>query len=109
MDGPVAHTAANVGQWTLSSATATQCKWTKKLVDELIGASKVQRKGFWYVFTTHYCVDACTEELMNALEWNTSEAVAAELKKKKIAIKDVRDLHNDNMHGLPAGGPQGRV
>ena len=105
---PIPHIAANVGTWTRTISNANQSKWTKKLVDELIGSSLLQRKGLWFVFTTHYEKAACNEELQNALEWNTAEQVAKELRALRLAIQDVRDLHNPEINGLPAGNPHPR-
>lgn len=101
----IPHIASTVGKWTMAPAKKGECKWTKALVEELIGPSTVARKGFWWVFTSHYHDSHITQELQQALEWNRSDAVSKALIELKVKVQDFKDLHNADINGLPAGTP----
>ena len=84
------HIPANVGHWIPSKGP---CKWTAALVKELIGDSVIQRKGLYYIYTSHFHQSAVTEQLEGAFSASTPALCAAALKAAKLPVKDVKDLH----------------
>jgi len=86
-----AHIPANLGNW---GRTQRASKWTKPLVNELIGTTPYARMAQWSAYSTFYAEEHVTQELRSAFMEKTVDACLKALKDQKLAVADLQDMRN---------------
>ena len=90
------HIKDNVASW---ARTKRKWTWSDNQVEALLGCTNLARMGQWYIFTTIYRAEDCTEQLMKCFHHANTCDVTKALKSEQLAIQDIKDMGDINLTG----------